>query len=278
MVPLSSGYLNLADLDPASSLRAAAAGGFHAVGLRITGHRPSDEDLGIVGRADAIADLRAIMRDHGIGVANVSTYRVVPESRPDDYIPVLETAAALGAGIAVVNCFTPDRALAADTIAALCEMAESYKIRIGLEFIPVSSVRTVEDAAAIVMAANSPAAGIVVDALHLFRSGGTPQDLARIDPSFICSLQLCDAPLRAPDDLYAEMRAGRFYPGEGELPLSQLLDVLPLDRIEIEAEVPHARVADLPGAERARRAFEATRSFLDAYSAARQLLPQATAP
>ncbi len=259
---LTCGYLNLADLGLAETVEAAAAGGFSAVGLRITGHRPGDACPDLVGNPVAVRELRQRLDDAGIALANVSTYRFVPETDPRDYEAVLETAASLGAGVMVANCFTPDTALATANLAAACELAQRFGMRVGLEFIPVSNVPDLPLAASIMTATGSPAAGLVIDALHLARSGGGPAQMAAIDPALIVALQLCDAPLAAPADLYAEMRAGRLYPGEGELPLAALLEALPSSGVELEAEVPHERVKGLPGPERARRAYEATSGFL----------------
>lgn len=262
MVHLTCGYLNLADLDPTASIQAAAAGGFSAIGLRITGHRPGDAGPDVVGNRRATDELRKVLDDSGIALANISTYRFVPETNPGDYKAVLDAAAALGAGVMVANCFTPDEGLATDNLAAVCELAGRFGIRVGLEFIPVSNVPTLERAAAIMSATRSPAAGLVIDALHLARSGGSPADVAAVDPALILAVQLCDAPLAAPPDLYAEMRAGRLYPGEGELPLAALLEAVPSAGVEIEVEVPHLRVQGLSGVERARRAHKATTTFL----------------
>lgn len=64
---------------------------------------------------------------------------------------------------------------------------------------------------------------VLIDALHLFRSGGTVADVQAMDAHLIGALQLCDAPLQGPDPsdtpaILAEARAGRLPPLEGELP------------------------------------------------------------
>jgi sugar phosphate isomerase/epimerase len=96
-----------------------------------------------------------------------------------------------------------------------------------------------------------------------FVPAGRPADLAGIDASLFPYMHLCNAPAAVPlpDGLKAEARGKRFYPGEGELPLGELLRALPAD-IPISVEAPCARYADLPILERARICGAATRALL----------------
>lgn len=88
---------------------------------------------------------------------------------------------------------------------------------------------------------------VLIDALHLFRSGGTVADVQAMDAHLIGALQLCDAPLQGPDPsdtpaILAEARAGRLPPLEGELPLVELIQVVP-STTPISVEVPMAPLA-----------------------------------
>ena len=76
-----------------------------------------------------------------------------------------------------------------------------------------------------------------------------------MDPALLGYLQLCDAPAAPPhgiggagpdaarpagqrgDDAVLEARTGRLLPGEGELPLAELLGALP-DSLPVSAEAP----------------------------------------
>lgn len=59
-----------------------------------------------------------------------------------------------------------------------------------------------------------------------------------------------------------EGRGGRKYPGEGELPLVELLDALPKE-IGIAVEAPDASLVYLPIFDRAVRCGEATRKVVE---------------
>ena len=68
----------------------------------------------------------------------------------------------------------------------------------------------------------------------------------------------------APHDtpaLIREARTGRLLPGEGALPLRELVAALPPD-VPLAIEAPCRQTADLPALERARRAYRALTALL----------------
>jgi len=132
-----------------------------------------------------------------------------------------------------------------------------------LEFIPFCQTRTVADALRVVRAADQPNAGILVDALHVVRSGASVDDLRNLDSGMLDYWQLCDAALDRPadGDLRTEARARRFYPGEGQLPLASMLAAMPRDSA-ISVEAPCQQYAELSWEQRGRLCGEATRGIL----------------
>ena len=74
--------------------------------------------------------------------------------------------------------------------------------------------------------------GLLVDALHWKRSGGSVADVAALPREWLSYVQLCDAPEPGadpsdPDAILTEAIDGRVPLGQGGLPLSRLLDQLP---------------------------------------------------
>ena len=67
---------------------------------------------------------------------------------------------------------------AADRLAAAAGTAADAGVRIGVEPMPCTACRTPAAAVALLEASGAPAAGVVVDVLHLYRSGGSAADLA----------------------------------------------------------------------------------------------------
>ena len=92
------------------------------------------------------------------------------------------------------------------------------------------------------------AAGVLVDALHVARSGTTVEDIAAIPRELLHYAQICDGPALTPAT-HAEMiydaRENRQLPGEGGIALAPLFAALPAD-LPIAVEVPNfKRVATL---------------------------------
>lgn len=102
-----------------------------------------------------------------------------------------------------------------------------------------------------------------MDALHLHRSGGTPADLATRRDVPILLAQLCDARSQSPPRhrLREESLGDRLYPGQGALPLADLLAALPAG-VPITVEAPVAADIDLSALERAERAAAALAALL----------------
>jgi sugar phosphate isomerase/epimerase len=129
-----------------------------------------------------------------------------------------------------------------------------------------SSVKTLGDARRVVAGAGHRAGAILVDSLHLQRSGGTPAEVAALPGDLLPYAQLCDAPLEPimPDEAVAltEARTGRLFPGDGQMPLHDLVQALPRG-VALSVEAPVSTLADLPAAERVRRAHVAVTRFLE---------------
>jgi sugar phosphate isomerase/epimerase len=104
---------------------------------------------------------------------------------------------------------------------------------------------------------------VLIDNLHLARTGGTVADVAAANPTRLPYVQLCDAPASAPDQLVVEALDGRLTLGAGELPVSELVDVLPAHTaLSFEIRSAQLRSAYPDPTDRARHVLETTRAFL----------------
>jgi len=110
-------------------------------------------------------------------------------------------------------------------------------VRLVCEFLPIFPLSSLTAARQVVAAHDPEVAGILVDNLHLSRSGGVPSDLVDIDPRRLPYLQVADAPADRPSDfggLLNEALHGRSIPGEGALPVADLLAVVPAVPLSFE--------------------------------------------
>jgi len=208
------------------------------------------------------------LADTGVSVLDTEFLRFEPEHPVGVPEGFLEVSARLGARHVLVMSAEPDEARTLERFGELCDRAAGYGLHVCLEFAVYTGVRTLAHAAAIVARARRPNASVLVDALHFSRSGGLPAHVAQVDPSLLRYAQICDAgpDVPRPDDapsLIREARTGRLLPGDGVLPLRELVAALP-PSLPLAIEAPSRATAALPALERARRAHRALTALLSA--------------
>jgi sugar phosphate isomerase/epimerase len=264
---LSLAHLTVDDADPFELIDAAAAAGFNSVGVRVVSAAGAPPRAPVAGDEDLIGRVKAALALSGVGVLQVNSFWLTPQTSAVPFASVVDAAARLGAENILVVVADPDLERGAGRFAECCAAAEQAGISVALEFHSYSAVRSLPQALGMVERSGSRLAGIVLDVLHFDRCGGRVADLASLPAGRLRFVQLCDAPALkpAPEDLRREARSGRLYPGEGELPLFDLLDALPA-RVPLDVEAPHAAAAHLPFLDQAQLAAQATRRFLDAYA------------
>jgi sugar phosphate isomerase/epimerase len=183
----------------------------------------------------------------------------------------LEVSARLGAQNVLVMSAEPDEARTIERFGDLCDRAATYGLHVCLEFAIYTGVRTLAHAAEIVARSKRQNASVLIDALHFSRSGGLPAHVATVDRTLLRYAQICDASANMPGPtdtpaLIREARTGRLLPGEGVLPLAELVAQLP-KTLPLAIEAPCLATADLPPIERARRAHRALSTLLEPRSA-----------
>ncbi len=264
-IPLSFAHLSELEVAPAELVDLAARAGFASIGLRTNAAIPGGVEYKLNSPSD-LAETRRRMADAGVSVLYVEMISLSRETRVREFEPMLETGAKLGATRLAIGGSDPDFELLAERMAELCDLAGGYGIAIDLEFMPFRPVKSLADAIAVVTRTQRPNAHILVDALHFFRSGSDVAMLKSIDPAFLGTFQLCDAPRQAPaaEDLVTEARTRRLLPGAGGLPLWSLIDALP-EAIPFGVELPIAsQFPALTPYERATLMVKSTREFLRA--------------
>jgi sugar phosphate isomerase/epimerase len=271
----SLSHLSVLPIGPPDLIDLAADAGFHAIGIRLCSPMAGGPEWPLRVGSVQLRETLARMKQRGVSVFDIEVVRLAEDTDVQTYLPAFESAAELGAQRACVNIDDPDRSRSIDRFGTLCDLARPFGLGLDIEFMVWRPVARLEDALAIVSAAGRSNGQILVDALHLDRSGGTPAAVAALDAALIGSVQLCDAPKNRPEPagIIEEARGGRLAPGEGGLPLGLLMSTLPKS-VPLAVEVPLAR--SMPNAtplERARHVRLATERFLNA----RELHPGHTA-
>jgi sugar phosphate isomerase/epimerase len=263
--PIGLAALTVLELTPPQMVSAAADAGYSHIGLRLIPATDTELRHDFIGDTPLARETRARLDATGVRALDVEIFRLEPETRVEDYRPVLETAARLGASNALVAGNDPDEGRFVERFAAFCDLAGECGLAANLEPMPWTDVRDFAQAARLVAAAARPNGAVLIDALHFDRSASRLADIPALPRHRLRYVQLCDAPAERPTDtagLLYQARAFRLLPGEGGLDLAGLLRALPRE-LPISLEIPNEVLArTLSPAERARRALVATRRLL----------------
>lgn len=262
--PLALCHFTMVELEPPAFVDVAARAGFAAVSLMVQFPASYGPGFPMLGDTPMRGETKRRLDDTGVILFDASTCRLEPATGVEDFLQALETAAYLGAYSVNVNGSDPDAGRLCDRFAALCERAAEYGLRIGLEFMMSTQVKTLGAALALIERSGAANAAVTVDALHLARSGGSPADVAALDPAQVSYVQLCDGPGSVPPEGYAwEGATERMLPGEGELPVRALVEAVPPD-VLLGVESPSQRrlAQGLPADAYADRAMSAVRLLL----------------
>jgi sugar phosphate isomerase/epimerase len=209
-------------------------------------------------------DLLAAMNHRGVTISLGDGFLVLPGADMHTFAADLDALAELGVPRINVVSLDPDLGRTFDQFAILTELAAQRNIQTVVEPVPGLTVRDLPTALAAREHVGRPDFRLLIDTMHLVRSGSGASDLAAIQPDHIGYAQLNDTTLRPRMDNYMEEAMfERMVPGEGELPLRDILSALPPD-IVIELEVPRRSLA-LAGVspiDRLRPCVEAARRLL----------------
>jgi sugar phosphate isomerase/epimerase len=185
---------------------------------------------------------------------------------PVDEETVLRAAEVMGASIINLTHYlgmpTPTHQLA-EAVAAICRRARDRGLSVALEFIPGTGLPDLPFTQGVVEACGEANCGITLDVFHLDRSGGTVDDVVRLPPGAIAGVQISDRVPPPPGTAHVPFQ-GRYLPGEGSLPLHDLVsaafDNSPGATLDIE--VLSAELGSLPTEEAAARLAAGARSWL----------------
>ena len=224
----------LSPLDVRTRAEAVAAAGFTGIGLTI-------DDLSAAGPAYALPDIRRICDDLGLvhlEVELLESWWTTGACRAESdrtRRSLLRAAEVLGArqikiapDVTVVDGDGPpvDVAHWAAELHQLAAQADEVGTRVALEPLPFSNLDDFRTAAALVEAADHPAAGLALDIWHLERGPSTLADLGVIPRDKIFVVELNDAPAPQCDDLFHDTIHHRVLCGAGTFDVEGFIEAL----------------------------------------------------
>jgi sugar phosphate isomerase/epimerase len=189
---------------------AAAGAGFRGIALDSSTLAVAEREAGLEAVAGRIGDL-------GLTATDFSAFRLGPDGGRDERVAasMARRCAALGIPVCALVLYAPASPELDDRIDRCADLFAARGVRLALEFIPYSSVRTLAEARDVCARAGFERCGLLVDTWHLARSGGAPADLTDLGPEEIACVQVADAAPSPGADLGVESRQGRLLPGDG---------------------------------------------------------------
>lgn len=269
---LGIAHLSLLDLTPPELVSTAAEAGFDFVGIRVHAATPGETPFPMAADSPMLRETRRRLDDTGLIVMDIEFLTLDDEADRNMWLPALESGAALGARTVSVVGATTDRSRLDAMLRELTDDARGFDITPTLEPISYQPVSTVLEARNY---ATRAGCAILIDPLHLARSESSLADVEDLPPALVPLLQLCDAPRALPagfaeglelpqgmtadgDPRKVEARALRDIPGDGELPLRELIAAV-APETPISVEVPNAVLRrTLSALEFARQLHQAT--------------------
>ena len=170
MPSFSLAALTALELPPPQLVEVAFACGFEQVGFRLLPATPGGTSYPLMDDPTGLKETKARLTATGVGVADLEVVAFRPETVVGSLEAFLEAGLELGARHTLVAAYDPDLVRFSDRFAEYCEMADRLGLTADLEFMPWTYVPDIKAAARIVDKISSPAAGILVDALHFDRS------------------------------------------------------------------------------------------------------------
>jgi sugar phosphate isomerase/epimerase len=158
----------------------------------------------------------------------------------------------------------PDLSRSLDQFGVLAEMSAARGMESSIELCPGLTINNLASAVTAVRHVGRKDFQLLLDTMHLGRSGATAAEIAALDPATIGYVQLSDAPLKPASPNYMdEATFDRMVPGEGELPLREYLSALPAGML-VSLEVPSRSLAKagLSVRDRVERCVNAARTLL----------------
>ncbi|APV49412.1 hypothetical protein BWI17_06790 [Betaproteobacteria bacterium GR16-43] len=262
----SLAHLTVLSVPPPELVEIAARTGYEYASIRVTRVTAAEPLYDLARDPVLMRETRSRLDATGIKVHDIELFRMDPAIEPESFAPELEAAAKLGAKRIIAQLPDPDRARAIDRFGRLCDMAKPYGIFVGLEFPHWTETGTLSEAVRVLRAAKRSNAGILIDMLHMGRSGSSTDELRGLPREWFQFAHVCDAEREVPPTLERCLRTARderLFPGEGSIDVRGILSCLPQD-IPYALEIPRSALTKAVGPEEvARLALRVARSHLD---------------
>ncbi len=209
-------------------IAAAAAAGIAGIGLYVGDWERQVADGMTMPR------LQALLDRHDVVLAEIEAIQIweidgAAGERTERFLDLAwQLAAHFGSRyLQVIGPYDHPLDIAIERFRSVCDRAADHGMKVGLEFLPFTNVRTATDAMAIVGAADRPNGGVCVDIWHHRRGANDVSLIEAIPVDKVMAVQINDGPMKPQiDDYKDDCLLNRVAPGDGEMHVAEFVAML----------------------------------------------------
>lgn len=176
------------------------------------------------------ADMRSILREHGMEYIELEFLQDwfmegsrQAASRQNEEV-IYEAARGLGAQHFNVGGDFEGKDWSVDVLISefrdLCRRAAQHDLRVALEIMPWTNIKTVENGLTVVNGADASNGGLLLDSWHVFRGSITYDEMRQIPANRVVAVQIDDAKREIEGSLFEDTIYNRELCGEGDIDLN----------------------------------------------------------
>lgn len=233
LVSLAAGVVQ--EFPPEQVVYAAYKAGFNAVGIWCDFETWTN---------DRTARVKRALAETGITALDIEVAWFHPGEPIDTHNRLVDIAKTIGAKNILCVSSETDIDETKKRFKYLCQLTEGSNIRVVLEFLAITEINSLAKALEVVSDNAHPAGGVLIDTLHLQRTGSSVKDIAELVQLNLGSanhsaitllpyLQLCDASEEIADPSFEGILEDALFLrkllGEGQLPLEDILQAVGTD-------------------------------------------------
>jgi sugar phosphate isomerase/epimerase len=157
----------------------------------------------------------------------------------------------------------PTRDLLIERFSGICDRAAERGLEIAFETQSVNPGFDYNDTVDMIVAADRPNGGMVVDGWHFFRDADAWAALEKVPAKYIMGLELRDGPAEPKESRMDDALNRNLLPGDGDFDLVRLVNTLDAKGVDvrISVEVMSEDLRALSAAENVERTLESVRKF-----------------
>lgn len=271
IIPLGMDHLTVSGMLPTEFIDLAARANLQSVSLwsELRDNPFGAAHWSLIDDAALRRSVRERLAATGVDLALGEAWVLQPDAEASGCIPTVEAFADLGCRAINIVSFEKDRAREVEQAHKVAEIVCNAGMTVVWEYgsqCQADVLGVLEDIRQ--MRGAGLDAQLLIDPMHFTRRGQRAQELVGVEPELIGYFQICDVPLVGEGKYMEEALHRRLAPGDGELPLHDIIRVLP-DGVTYSMEVPQVARAHageshlelvLEAAEKCRRVIAAARA------------------